>query len=311
VGFIALSRARGRVAVALAILALSLIAECFRPALFAAVARFAGAPVRTRSLALIRLAVNLGMSFGPAVGGMLAVRHYGLLFVVDAATCWMAAVVLAVALPHRPPARAADRGEGAPPASPWRDRPYLLFLLAMLVLGVVFFQISGTMTLYLRQAYGFPEDTIGLLLALNTVVIVAVEMVLVRALEERSHLKVAALGALLVCAGMAMLPLGRGRGFAALTILVWTAGEMLSLPMTNAVAASKAGGASAGRYLGAYWLAFAAAFVLAPALGTAIYERLGPSALWFGIGGLGVLLAAGFLALARVFARGPASAAPG
>ncbi|HUK14107.1 MAG TPA: MFS transporter [Thermoanaerobaculaceae bacterium] len=302
VGFFALSLARGTLAVALAVVGLSMIAECFRPALFAAVARFSAPAVRTRSLALIRLAVNLGMSFGPAIGGFLAVRHYGWLFAVDALTCWGAAAILAARLTGRvEPAAGPHAARAAAASTPWRDRPFLLFLGAMLALGVVFFQISSTMTLYFRQAYGFPEDTIGLLLALNTVIIVAVEMVLVRAMEHRNHLAIAAVGALLVCSGFALLPFGRSRAFAALTIVVWTAGEMLSLPMTNAVAASRATGPATGRYLGAYWLAFSAAFVLAPAIGTAVYQSLGPSVLWLGIGVVGVLLAGAFLALARAF----------
>ena len=35
-----------------------------------------------------------GFAVGPAVGGFLAARHYGLLFVCDALTCWAAAAVL-------------------------------------------------------------------------------------------------------------------------------------------------------------------------------------------------------------------------
>ncbi|MFI5143352.1 MAG: MFS transporter, partial [Thermoanaerobaculales bacterium] len=228
------------------------------------------------------------------------VRHYGWLFAVDAATCWAAAAVLSVTLVRRAPPAAGHPTGPARAASPWRDRPYLMFLLALLVLGVVFFQISGTMTLYFRQAYGFREDTIGVLLALNTVIIVAFEMVLVRALEHRNHLRIAAVGALLVCGGLALLPLGHSLAFAALTILVWTAGEMLSLPMINAVAASRVSGLGAGRYLGAFWLAFSVAFVLAPLLGTAIYQHLGPTVLWVMVGSAGLVLAPAFLALSRV-----------
>ena len=289
-GFLLLGRLTGHLAVSVAVFCLAVVAECFRPALFTAVARASEPAVRARSLALVRLAVNLGMSVGPAAGGLLAVHHYGWLFVADATTCWAAAVVLGLAARGAGPATGDASAPGQASASPWRDRPYLAFLGVMVVLGTVFFQISSTMPLYLRQHYRLAEDSIGMLLAINTVVIVAVEMVLLRALEHRDHVRLAGVGALLVGAGFGLLPLGSTWPFAALTVVIWTAGEMLSLPFTNSVAANRAPATASGRYMGAYSLAFAVAFVLAPALGTAVYERLGPTVLWAGVGATGAVL---------------------
>jgi len=306
IGFLVLSRVDGRLSVSLAVLGLSVVQECFRPAMFTAVTRGSDPAVRTRSLALVRLAVNLGMTVGPAMGGILAVRHYGLLFVVDAATCWLAAGVLAVAVGWSGGPRPLASAARAPAASPWRDRPYLAFLAVMVVLGTVFFQISSTMPLYFREHYRLAEDSIGFLFAINTVIIVAVEMVLLRAVERRDHMALAGLGCLLVCTGFALLPLGTSWAFAALTVVVWTAGEMLSVPLTNSIASNRAPVASSGRYMGAYSLAFAVSFVLAPALGTSVYQRLGPTALWAGIGAVGVALAVGYLGLARWFRAQPA-----
>jgi predicted MFS family arabinose efflux permease len=308
-GFLVLSRLTGRLAVSLAVFGLALVAECFRPALFTAIARGSQPAVRTRSLALVRLAVNLGMSVGPAVGGLLAVHHYGLLFVADAATCWAAALVLGLAAAGPGEAQREAAGSPGGTLSPWRDGPYLAFLAVMVVLGTVFFQLSSTMPLYFRQHYHLAEDSIGLLLAINTVIIVAVEMVLLRALEHHDHLLLAGVGCLLVCAGFGMLPLGSSRTFAALTVVVWTAGEMLSLPFTNSVAASRAPGTASGRYLGAYSLSFSLAFVLAPAVGTAVYQGVGPTALWAGVAATGVVLFAACARLARRFRAAPLPAA--
>ncbi len=308
-GFLVLSRLSGRLAVTLAVFGLALVAECFRPALFTAIARGSEAAVRTRSFALVRLAINLGMSFGPAIGGVLAVHHYGWLFVADAATCWAAALVLGLAAPATGDAPREARTGPGDVRSPWRDGPYLAFLAVMVGLGTVFFQISSTMPLYFRQHYHLAEDSIGLLLAINTVIIVAVEMVLLRALEHRDHLVLAGLGCLLVCAGFGLLPLGSSPAFAALSVVVWTAGEMLSLPFTNSVAASRAPAAASGRYMGAYSLAFSFSFVLAPAIGTAVYEGLGPTALWFGVAATGVVLWAACVRLARWFRPAPGAVA--
>ncbi len=306
IGFLVLGRLHTHMAIGAAVLCLSMVADSFRPAMFTAVARHSAPAVRTRSLALVRLAVNLGMSVGPAVGGVLAVRHYWLLFVVDAVTCWAAAAMLWPAVRDEAAPPESRAGASSPASSPWRDRPFVAFLVIMLLMGTVFFQILSTLPLYFREAYGFPEDTIGFLLGLNAIVIVCVEMVLVRALERLDHLAVAGIGCLALGAGFGLMPLGSGRLFAAATVLVWTVGEMLTLPMANSVASTRTPGGG-GRYLGAYFLAFSGAFVLAPIIGTAVYGRYGPTALWFGVAAVGCVLCVACLWLAPRFRQAGSS----
>lgn len=130
-------------------------------------------------------------------------------------------------------------------------------------------------------------------------------MVLVRSLERFDHLVVVGLGCLAMGVGFGLMPLGSGKVFAALTVLVWTVGEMLSVPMANSVATTRAPAGSGGRYLGTYFLAFSGAFVLAPTVGTAIYQSLGPNALWFGVAALGAALCAACLWLAPRFRTAP------
>jgi MFS family permease len=78
---------------------------------------------------------------------------------------------------------------------------------------------------------------------------------------------------------------------------VLTVGEMLAMPITNAIVAERAGQRSVGRYMGAYTLAFSTAFVIGPVAGTWVYQNVGPQYLWFGIGVAGVVLALAFAAL--------------
>jgi MFS family permease len=97
--------------------------------------------------------------------------------------------------------------------------------------------------------------------------------------------------------------LGTTVAFAALTIAVWTVGEMLALPLLNVVVAERAGPGNQGRYMGLYTMAFSVAFIIAPAAGTWTYARFGPSILWVAIGGLGVPLLVASLALRSKLGR--------
>ncbi len=302
-GFLILGQVTSFWGLGLAIGVTATIADSFRPALLASVTHFSPPEVRNRALALVRLAVNLGMAVGPAVGGLLAVRHYGWLFVGDALTCWAAGILLVVALGcPGDPATGQDRRPDDQPAailrSPWRDLRFLGFLGLLAVLGIVFFQIWITFPIYMRDFYHFPEPLIGGLMAFNATLIVCFEMVLVKKLEGANPLRVAGIGAALVCLGLAILPLGPGLAVAIFSTMVWTLGEMLVLPMANVITANRADSASLGRYMGAYSLAFGMSFVLAPVIGTTIYDCLAPAALWYGIGltGGGLLIAFFWLA---------------
>jgi predicted MFS family arabinose efflux permease len=310
-GFLVLARLQSLAGVAVAVLVVSTVGDAFRPALLVAAATFSPVAVRTRALALVRLANNLGMAIGPALGGALAVKHYAWLFAGDAATCWAAARVLWLTLRRAAVGAVAAPAERAAAArSPWRDRPYLVFLVLVVGWGVVFMQIWSTLPLYWRLHYGLSEDAIGLLLAFNPAVIVLFEMVLLHAVEHLNPLRVVAVGTVLIGAGFAATPFGRGVAWAVVTVAVWTLGEMLSLPLTNAVAGHRAPAGLSGAYMGTYTLAFSTALVLGPTTGTAVFQAFGGDALWLGAGAVAVLLAVAFRLLAPHLDR-EAEAAPG
>jgi MFS family permease len=272
------------------------------------IARRASPEIQARAFALLRLAINLGMSIGPALGGLLAVHSYTWLFVADALTCWLAAVVLALTLGVTADRRAEPPAATAAPArSAWRDGPFLSLLLLVVLLGVVFFQLFSTMPLYLRDFYHLGERSVGGLIALNTLLIVLLEMVLIHRLQSRDPMKVLGWGCLLVGFGLALFPLGPAPAVAVAAMVVATFGEMLSLPVSNAIVGRRAGSRSAGGYMGADTLAFSVARVLGPALGTAVYDRFGGTVLWLGSGGLGVVLWLGCHALAPRFERSAVS----
>ena len=328
--FLALGRVEGRLAISGMVILLSLVGEVFRAANLTALTAASAPAERSRSIALLRLAINAGMAVGPSAGGLLAAYGYEWLFVVDGATSILAAGLLQIAFPGGSVTRVARAAEAegvpvapgtarptppreAPPRrSAFRDRPLLAILGLVFLLNTVTFQIASTFPLSLRDLYGFSKAWIGLALGVNTLIIILFEMVLVHSLRDRDPLKVAAVGAVLFCGGLALLPFGHGFAYLAATIVIWTLGEMLVFPLVTSAVAARAPEESAGTYMGLLSFAFAAAFVVAPLAGTWAYEQLGPRTLWLGCGGVGLLVGAGFLGVARAAARpaGPSGAPP-
>lgn len=253
--------------------------------------------LRVKGFALNRLANNLGATIGPAVGGLLALRDYKLLFWADGLTSLLAAAVFALIWKAPRSGIQVPRADGvaAPPGrSPWRDGPFILLMLLFLVWSVVFIQVLVTFPLYIRNVYGLAENRIGQLLAVNTIMIVVLEMVLMEKIKRYPLTRVINLSFILLGAGLGLMPLGRGFAYAALTVAVWTFGEMLSMPLVTALIAGRAEDATRGRYMGIFSFGFSLAFIIAPAAGTAVYGRFGGEALWFGCAAVSFLLAGAF-----------------
>jgi predicted MFS family arabinose efflux permease len=288
----------------------SIANEMGRPANLTAMTSLVGAEQRKAGIALIRLAVNLGMSIGPAVGGFLAAVSFRALFVVDAATSLLAAVATWLLLRHTVLNRrlqASGAGHPHAAAGVLRDRRMLSFLLAVVLVSIVFFQHLGPMALYLVNGLHLKASTFGLLFAINTVLIVLLEVPLNIATAHWSHRTSLVLGCLLTAAGFGGLALTTGVWSAAASVVVWTFGEMILFPSMSNYVADAAPVERRGEYMGAYSMAFAVGFTAGPGLGTLAMERFGATALWLGIGGVGVLAA---MVMARSVTRQPLAHAP-
>lgn len=293
VAFLAIPRVSGTLGLVAVIVVASFVTEAFRPACMAAVASHTTAETKARAFALLRLAANLGLAVGPAIGGILAMRSYEWLFLCDAATCWAAAILLARGLGVTDAGKGGRlRGGATGGIAPWRDGPFLMILLLTLLTICAFFQLFTTVPLYYQERFGLREAGIGALFATNAGLIVLFEMVLVHALEKAPRMPIVAAGCFLMCAGLALMPFGTSIAWVLATVVVWTLGEMLALPFLSVVVANRAGPGRIGSYMGLYATTFAAAFVFGPAVGGSVYERAGPDVLWYAIGLLGVALAA-------------------
>jgi MFS family permease len=276
-------------------LLLALSGEAFRPASLSVISHLAPPDQRKAAFALQRLAINLGMSFGPALGGFLAAVSWPALFYVDGATSLLAAALLVfffpkdVSITSGPPS-----GPAAPRREGLRDPALVYFLCALVPVGIVFFQHETSMSVYVVRDLGFAVWVFGLLHTVNTLLIVFLEVPLNLAMSHWPHRRALPLGAALVAAGFGGLAFAHSLPAVILTIVIWTFGEMVLLPGMASWVAEVAPPASRGTYMGLYTMAFNLAVVVGPPLGTALLERSGGRALWLTMLGLGLVSAALF-----------------
>ncbi|HET9728113.1 MAG TPA: MFS transporter [Gemmatimonadaceae bacterium] len=298
----------------------ALVADAGRPATLSALTETIPPEQRKAAIAVNRLAVNLGMSVGPAVGGFLAVVSFPLLFVVDGLTSLAAAGVLttllwssrrSLASAHRTAVEQHDHQPGTGATGPvgrgvLSDRAAMRFFVAMFLTALVFMQHQGAMPLYLVRDLHYRESFYGMLFVVNTLIIVAVEVPLNLAMARWSHRNATMLGVLLFAIGFGSLGLVHGPIAICATVVIWTFGEMIFFPVSTAYVADISPPGRSGEYMGAYSSAISLALIVGPWAGTAALDHFGPTAVWAGV------FVSGLVAIAVVgLARLPRSEAAG
>jgi predicted MFS family arabinose efflux permease len=273
---------RGVPALAAGTLALATAAEAFRPASLLVLTEIAPPDRRKPAYALSRAAGNVGFGIGPAVGGVLAGLWFPAIFIADGATSLLAALLLAASpLFHRRP---AVKPETAPSGrSALRDRSFVALLLGTTIASMAYFQIQSTMPVHLVRHLGLSEATYGVLITLNALLVVLVEVPLNGALARWPHARSLALGTALIGVGFGALAIVRGAAWVAVTVVIWTFGEMILTPAATAAVADFAPEGRTGEYLGWQGTTFGIAMGLGPWLGMTVLDRFGPTFLWGGV----------------------------
>ncbi|MFA7273751.1 MAG: MFS transporter [Crocinitomicaceae bacterium] len=269
--------------IAVAIFFVLLFADIFRPAMFVALRAYSKPENQTRSLTLIRLAINLGFSVGPVLGGFLIYNiGYQSLFWVDGITCFLAVLLMLRVLN---PKRTLQREDGKveAPTSAYRDWLYLFFCFGVMLYAVAFFQFFSTVPLYYREEYGLSEDYIGLLLGFNGLLVFLLEMPIIHAIEKRkgNKMKYINFALFLLLISFLVLNLGTFIFWLWLGIVLMSVAEMLAFPFTNAFAMERAKRGKMGQYMALYSIAFSFAHIFGHNTGLHLINQFGFSSTWW------------------------------
>ena len=262
-----------------------LAADAFRPAIFVALSAYSKPENKTRSVTLIRLAINLGFSAGPAVGGLIITGiGYKGLFWTDGITCVLAAFLLLKVLNPKK-VKVLDEVKVKNPVSAYKDKPFWIFFISMFIFGFVFMQYFSTMPLYYKDHHFLSELEIGLLMGLSGLFIFLFEMPLINWLEgsKASKVKLIALGLFLVAISFFILNLTSWVGVLIIGILLMSVGEMIAFPFSNAFAIERAEKGNQGEYMALYSISFSLAHIFSHNVGMQMVDEFGFETTWTAI----------------------------
>lgn len=265
----------------------AILSEAFRPASMAFISDEITSDRRKTAFALQRLAINLGMSIGPVVGGILSTINFHLLFYINALSSLAAGVFLTFSHfeKHSIVQKETEVAEPVVPqqkVSVFRDRKLIYFLLALIPVEIVFFQHIGALPLFIVSDLGYTNAVFGILTAVNTVLIIFIEVPLNDSMRHWDDRKALALGALLSAVGFGLMAFTNTIPPIVALIVVWTFGEMIFFPSSGEYVAKIAPEKQRGEYMGYFQMSFSFAFMVGPWLGAMALDLYGPFNLWIG-----------------------------
>ena len=262
------------------------IADMFRPALFVSLKAYSKPENQTRSLALVRLAINLGFVFGPVIGGILIVRSgYVAMFWIDGLTCILSTILFVLLVKKKEIHNLKEKEEALNKDKKFsiiKDKPYLIFLGISFLMGMIFMQLFFTLPTYHNKHFGLTEDYTGFLMLLNGVIIVLLEMPIVSWIERKKilHPKLFLISSFLMGISFVLLLFDSFWEILIIHMIFITVGEMIAFPFTNTFAMNRAKKGYEGSYMAWYSMSFSFAHILCPIISFFIIEQFGYQSNW-------------------------------
>ena len=280
-----------------------LFAQAGGPAQDAMVADLLPEEKRSEGYGILRVAANLSAALGPALGGFIATRSFMALFVGDAATSLVTAVIVYFLLPETKPQPREDEEEQSFSQTMvgytqvFRDGAFMLFIFFSIIITGVYMQMNSTLPVYLRDFHNIPGQGYGLLLTINAAMVVLFQFWITRRIARYPAFLMMTLGTVLYGIGFAMFGFVATFAMFILAIVILTIGEMVTVPTAQTLVAGFSPEDMRGRYMAMYGFSWAIPSVFGPLGAGIIMDNYNPDLVWYLSGILAGISALGYVFL--------------
>ncbi|MGW5126354.1 MDR family MFS transporter [Streptomyces sp. NPDC004069] len=298
----ALGFVREPVAIAAVAFLVGMASNASRPAVQAMMADIVRPKDRVRAFSLNYWAINLGFAVSSMAAGFIAEFSYLAGFLIEAGMTLACAIVVFLKVPESRPGQDAqvghEGGDAVRLGTVLRDGRFMGVVGASFLIAVIFQQGSVGLPVAMGRA-GFTPADYGMAIAINGILIVALQIPVTRFIEHRDPGRLLIVSALLAGYGFGLTAFAGSVGVFALTVCVWTLGEMINAPTQTGLVVRLSPVQGRGRYQGVYTLSWSVAALVAPLMSGAVIDRLGAEWLWGMCAVVGTAAALGYWALMR------------
>jgi MFS family permease len=266
---------------------------------------------RASGFGIRRVAFNLALVVGPVIGGFIAARSYLALFVIDAIFSSIVALMVFLMIPETKP----TSPEGAEPESTaqgfkgylqvLRDGKFMIFTAVCFLVWLAYMNMNTTLGVFLRDQHGLPESGYGWIISINATMVVLFQFAITRRTEKYPPMLMMAVGSFFVAFGLLLYGFVSTFFLFGVAMVFLTVGEMVTIPIANAVVASFAPEEMRGRYSFIYGNSWGISFAVGPYLAGLILDNYDPNLLWYACGVIGLIAILGFVGLHRALHTKP------
>ena len=235
-----------------------------------------------------RVVFNISASVGPALGGLLANINFIWLFVFDAVSSLITAVIVYYVIPETKPEASEEEADQSLAQTMggygkvFTDRPFMLYVVISIIVTIVYVQMNSTMPVFLFDQHSIPPAGYGTLLSMNALIVVFFQFWITRRVSGKAPLLMMALGTVFYAFGFGMFGFGSTFAFFVLAMIVITIGEMIIAPVGQALVARFSPEAMRGRYMAVFGFTWGISFAAGPLMAAYVTEGLGPNWVWYG-----------------------------
>jgi MFS family permease len=258
---------------------------------------------RASGFGIRRVAFNLAIVIGPMIGGFIAARSYLALFIIDAVVSAIVALLVYLLIPETKPAVAEGKEQESTAQTfigylrVLKDGKFMAFTFVCLLTWLVYMNMNTTLGVFLRDQHGLPESGYGSLISINAAMVVLFQFLITRRIEKSPPMLMMALGTFFITSGLLLYGFVGTFWLFAVAMAILTIGEMVTVPIANAVVATFSPEEMRGRYNFIYGNSWGISFAVGPYLAGLVMDNYDPNWLWYACGLIGMLAVFGFLAL--------------
>ena len=264
-----------------------LLSSVAHPAHDAMIADILPEKQRQEGFGILRVAGNLSWIIGPTIGGVLANINFFYLFVIDSViSCIVAAIIFRTIPETKPEPHAHEAYE-----SFWqtligyrlvpKDFAFMAFMVACMLMLIVYQQMYSSLSVYLRDNHNINPSGYGFLMTTSAITVVLFQFWVSRIIKHRPPFLMMAIGTVFYMIGFALFGMVTAYFLFALNIVIITIGEMIVVPMSQAIATNFAPETMRGRYMAIFGLSWAIPSTIGPGAAGYILDNYNPNLLWY------------------------------
>jgi MFS family permease len=267
-----------------------LLSSVAHPAHDAMIADILPEKQRQEGFGILRVVGNLSWIIGPTIGGFVANINFFYLFVIDSVvSCIVAAIIFRLIPETRPEAHTHEQSESFLQTVigyrvVLKDFAFMGFMLAGMLMLIVYQQMYGSLSVYLRDNHNINPSGYGFLMTTSAITVVIFQFWVSRIIKYRPPFLMMAFGTIFYMIGFALFGIVTAYFLFALNIVIITIGEMIVVPTGQSIAANFAPESMRGRYMAIFGLSWAIPSTIGPGAAGYILDNYNPNLLWY-IGG--------------------------